>query len=318
MSLKKIYFIAIVAFGFTITSCDESNDDTQEPVVITDDVVIVTDDGDTDDTTVDTPDLSGFTGYNQPEGDVSGWELIFEDDFESNLSAWTIWTGGAYNNELQHYQADNLILEDGYLFIREKRETVTGATTNFDNTPKNFDFTSGRIESNASYSAGNTEGATKLRFSSRILLPEGIGLWPAFWSYGDPWPTQGEIDVLEFRGNNTSSYVTNFFYGTNPNTPTTNSAQTTYNVPVEGDITANWHVFELIWSENTLEILLDNVLVHTFTEAEWGVIDDIYTKSERLVLNMAVGGDFFQPNVNPANIPDVAFTAVDWVRVYKQ
>ncbi|TVZ51771.1 glycosyl hydrolase family 16 [Dokdonia sp. Hel_I_53] len=308
---RPLYLLVTILL---IGSCDQKPDDTYGEVVIVDDVNDTDDNGNAD----ETPDVSSFTGYNQPVEDVNGWELIFEDEFTANLDNWTIWTGGAYNNELQHYQPDNLILKEGVLFIREQRESVTGATTNVDSTQKNFNFTSGRIESNQNFSAGNTSNATKLRFSARILLPEGEGLWPAFWSYGDPWPTQGEFDILEFRGNNTTSYVTNFFYGTTAGVPSTDAGQTSFNVNLTSNITQNWHVFELIWSENTLEILFDNEVVHSFTEANWNVINDMYTKSQRLVLNMAVGGDFFQPNVDPTSIPNEAFTAIDWVRVYKQ
>lgn len=316
-------FLILFCVGFLLNSCGGS-DSSDDSTSITDDTIDTDDNGgstpDDDGVDVDSlPDLTRITGYEQPAEDVVDWTLVFEDQFDNGLTSWTIWEGGAFNEELQHYQEDNLIVEDGYLYIRGKRESVTGDTTPFDSTQKSFNFTSGRIESSASYSAGNTEDATKLRFSARILLQEGDGLWPAFWSYGDPWPTQGEIDVLEFRGNNSSTYVTNFFFGTTANTPITDPVQTTFDVPVEGNITENWHVFEMIWSENTLEILLDNVVVHTFTEEEWGVIDDIYTKSERLVLNMAIGGVFFNgQDLVEANIPDLSYTTVDWVRVYKQ
>lgn len=322
MQFFKYVMVTILCVSLLSTSCNENNEDIEEIEMTIDDVP--GDDGamSSDDEGVvgssELLDVSGVTGFNQNVTDLADWDLVFEDQFDSDLSNWAIWNGGAYNNELQHYQEENLILEDGYLFIKGKRESVTGSTTNFDSTLKNFDFTSGRIESNVEFSAGNTNGATKLRISSRILLPEGQGLWPAFWTYGDPWPTQGEIDILEFRGNETSTYVTNFFYGTSPGVISTNPAQTTQNLSVEGNITQNWHVFELIWSENTFEIVFDGELRYTYTEEEWAVIDDIYTKSQRVILNMALGGDFFQPNVNPATIPDESFTVVDWVRVYKQ
>jgi len=158
-----------------------------------------------------------------------------------------------------------------------------------------------------------------LRISARILLPEGEGLWPAFWSFGDPWPTQGEIDILEFRGNDTDTYVTNFFYGTTAGVALTDPAQTTFDVPLASDVTQNWHVFELVWAEMSFEIYFDGELVHTFTEEEWGYIDDIYSASEKIVLNMAIGGVFFNgQNLDESAIPDSSYTIVDWVRVYKQ
>ena len=151
-----------------------------------------------------------------------------------------------------------------------------------------------------------------------MLLPVGDGLWPAFWSFSDPWPTNGEIDVMEYRGNNTQQYSTNFFFGNTPGQPETDPGQTTTFINSGGDITTEFHVFEVIWSETSLEIFFDGNLVHTFTEAQWGLIDDFYNRFQRITLNMAVGGDFFSDDLDPANIPDEAFTVVDWVRVYKQ
>lgn len=44
---------------------------------------------------------------------------------------------------------------------------------------------------------------TKTRYNSGLFIydidhmPTGPGSWPAFWAYGDNWPDNGEIDILE-------------------------------------------------------------------------------------------------------------------------
>ena len=118
----------------------------------------------------------------------TGWTKKFEDNFTANLNQWNVWTGGAFNNELQHYQPSNLSVANGILTIDAKRENVTGPTTPFDATPKSFEFTSGRIETKTHFSSSNT--TPRVRMIARVKLPTGYGMWPAFWSYGDPWPTQ--------------------------------------------------------------------------------------------------------------------------------
>src|SRR5258705_2579238 len=124
----------------------------------------------------------GVCDYDLDESTLTsvGWTKRLDENCSSNFNQWNIWTGGAFNNELQYYQAPNLVLNGGALNIEAKRETVTGATTPFDATPKTFQFTSGRIESKTSFSASNT--TPKVRMIARIKLPTGYGMSPAFWS----------------------------------------------------------------------------------------------------------------------------------------
>ncbi|WP_396637374.1 family 16 glycosylhydrolase [Maribacter sp. R77961] len=255
-------------------------------------------------------------GFDFTAADVEGWELVWEDNFNEGLFEWNIWNGGAFNQELQLYQEQNLFVEDGYLLIEQARENASGFVTPFDPTLKSFEFTSGRIETRDLY---NPAMLGTLRIAARIKLPAGEGLWPAFWSYGDPWPTQGEIDILEFRGNRTNEHVTNFFYGTEANTPITDSSFTTYNHDTGIDLTTEFHVYELVWSRNNLIISLDGVEIKNFDNGTYIYIDDMFNKNQKVVLNLAVGGAFFNgTNINNAQIPDQSYLIVDWVKVYKQ
>src|ERR1051325_2019732 len=43
----------------------------------------------------------------------AGWTKVFEDNFSTDLSKWNIWTGGAFNNELEYYQASNMQEQNG-------------------------------------------------------------------------------------------------------------------------------------------------------------------------------------------------------------
>ncbi|MFS4491298.1 family 16 glycosylhydrolase [Maribacter sp. 2308TA10-17] len=261
------------------------------------------------------PDVSNI-GFDFSATDIEGWELVWEDNFNEGLSDWNVWEGGAFNEELQLYREDNLYVDKGYLFIEQLREMASGATNPFDTANKSFNFTSGRIETKELY---NPSLQGTLRIAARIKLPAGEGLWPAFWSYGDPWPTQGEIDIVEFRGGKTNELVTNFFYGTQANTPLTNSSITTYTHDAGIDLTTEFHVFDMVWSQNSLVVSLDGVEIRTFTTDEFQYIDDLFNKNEKVVLNLAVGGAFFNGmNLNAAEIPDKSYLIVDWVKIYKQ
>jgi beta-glucanase (GH16 family) len=240
----------------------------------------------------------------------AGWTKIFEDDFTTDLSKWNIWTGGAFNNELQHYQASNLQIANGALVITAKRETVQGQTTPFDPTLKTFKFTSGRIECKTNVSASTAN--PKIRMIARIKLPAGYAMWPAFWSYGDPWPTQGEIDILEARGSEPTKYQTNYFYGTQANNNLVRGG--------DGYITANaslqtcYHLYEMVWEQDKLTSYLDGQVVEVKTEG--GYITSLFGKTERITLNLAVGGNFIARRVDPNKVqPGTMY--VDYVKVFR-
>jgi beta-glucanase (GH16 family) len=239
---------------------------------------------------------------------AAGWTKIFEDDFTTDLSKWSVWTGGAFNNELQFYQEANLQVTNGNLVITARKETVTGATTPFDPTPKTFNYTSGRVECKTNVSS--SASTPKVRMSARIKLPAGYGMWPAYWSYGDPWPTQGEIDFVEARGQEPTKYQTNYFYGKAANRNIVRNAVGFINT--DGDLTTCYHVYEMVWAQNTLSSYFDGALVET---KSGGNIPNLFGKTERITLNLAVGGDFFT-NLNQAQI-QTGIMYVDYVKVFK-
>ncbi len=252
---------------------------------------------------------TGICDYTFDEAAVisSGYKKVFEDNFDADFSKWNIWTGGAFNNELQYYQAANMQLVNSNLVINAKKETVTGATTPFDATPKTFNYTSGRLECKTNISA--SAATPKVRIVARIKLASGYGMWPAYWSYGDPWPTQGEIDYVEMRGQEPFKYQTNYFYGraTNRNLVKNQVGFITSNV----SLTDCYHTYEMIWSQNSLTSLFDGNVVETKTGS---YVPNLFGKTERIVLNLAVGGNFFS-NFNPAQIVTGSMY-VDYVKVF--
>lgn len=238
----------------------------------------------------------------------AGWTKTFEDNFDTDLSKWNTWTGGAFNNELQYYQPANLQLVNGQLVITARKETVTGPTTPFDATPKTFQYTSGRIECKSTVSAN--AATPKVRMIARIKLAPGYGMWPAFWSYGDPWPTQGEIDIVEARGQEPNKYQTNYFYGKTANRNLVRNA--VGYITADADLTACYHVYEMVWEQNALTSYLDGKVVEVKTSG--GYIPSLFGKTERITLNLAVGGNFFN-NLDPSKI-QTGSLYVDWVKVF--
>jgi len=295
--MKKIsyHLLLISLFIITISSCKKKHDD---PAATTPSAP------------VDTMD------YDMNEAAVinAGWTKVMDEEFSTDLSNWNIWQGGAYNNEYECYTnaAKNLSLSNGILTITAVKETVTGNTTSSDNTQKSFDFTSGRIECKSTISANS--GTPKIRYSARIKLPSGYGMWPAFWSYGAAWPTNGEIDVMEAKGNLPLQFGTNYFYGSTAGTSQVPS-NSGLNYVTNKDLTAYWHVYEVIWEETQLTYMLNGQVIRTLTTASPGqYIPDMFGKTQNIVLNLAVGGAYFN-NPDPSTIV-TGTMYVDWVKVF--
>lgn len=134
-------------------------------------------------------------------------------------------------------------------------------------------------------------------------------MWPAFWSYGDPWPTQGEIDILEARGQEPDRFQTAYWFGRRRGV---NQAQNTVATILTGvSLTACWHVYELVWEKDRLTFYFDGAQVDQKTG---GYVPNMYGKSQRVTLNLAVGGAFFTGYL-PLTIKTGDLEA-DWVRVF--
>lgn len=236
-----------------------------------------------------------------------GYSKVFDESFNSNLNNWTTWVGGAYNGELQLYQANNLSVANGILQIAAKKETATGPVLPGSTQQSTYAFTSGRIEGKQNFSASTR--TPKVRISARLKLPKGYGMWPAFWSYGAPWPTQGEIDIMEARGNDPMQYSTAYWWGRRAGVNTVVGSDLM--IVTNADLTACFHVYEVVWEKNALTYLLDGVVV---TVKTGNSISGMFGKLQRVTLNVAVGGSFFSNLDVNAIAPGTM--DVDWVKVF--
>jgi len=114
---------------------------------------------------------------------------------------------------------------------------------------------------------------------------------------------------MEARGNEPFKYQTAYWFGRRSGVNTTNNT--------EGYITSDisltdcWHVYEVIWEKDKLTYLFDGQIVVTRTG---GNIPNFYRKTERIALNLAVGGGFFG-NPAPSTI-QTGTMQIDWVKVF--
>ena len=263
---------------------------------------------------------TGICDYDQTDSSIlaQGYTKIWGEEFSGTLSQWDVWNSGAYNNELQLYRPANVTIADGKLVLTAKKETVTGATDPDNSTRKTFNYTSGRIESKTYFSANSTN--PKLRFAARMKLPAGYGMWPAFWTYGEDWPTNGEIDIMEAQGQQPKVYTTDYWYGAVFEEPEEVTAKDGAIITSNVDLTTCYHVYEAIWQKDTLSFIFDGKVVNKKYTGDatggGGYVAAMFGKLQRVALNAAVGGDNFA-NLDKSKI-QVGTTYVDWVRVYSK
>lgn len=154
------------------------------------------------------------------------------------------------------------------------------------------------------------------RVETRIKLPLGQGLWPAFWLLGSnfpatPWPLCGELDVMEHRGSRpgeTSSAIhgPNYFGAT----PFAHA----YTLQT-GRFADDFHVFAVEWDATRVRFLVDSTLHYGITrEAVERAGAWVFDQPFFVILNLAVGGNFDGDPQSDAILP--ATMLVDYVRVY--
>ncbi len=236
-------------------------------------------------------------------------ELVMQDEFNTdgapNPAIWNydIGTGdwGWGNNELQYYtdRSENIKVEDGMLHITALQESYEGAG-----------YTSARILTKGLFE--QTYG----RFETRIKLPWGQGIWPAFWLLGNniddvSWPQCGEIDIMEYRGQNPTEAL-----GTVHGPGYAGGTSIGKGYTLENDrFDTGFHIFGIEWGPEYINFYVDDELYNQITPSdvngEW-----VYDHPFYIIMNVAVGGNFVgSPNSNTV-FPQTM--QVDYVRVYQE
>ncbi|MDQ7825325.1 MAG: family 16 glycosylhydrolase [Candidatus Eremiobacteraeota bacterium] len=244
------------------------------------------------------------------------WKMVWSDEFNApdgslpDPAKWCFDVGGHGfgNHQLEYDTArpENTIIHKGNLVITACREKYTGP----DGVTR--DYTSARLKSDKLYSQKYG------RIEARIKLPEGQGMWPAFWMLGNDidqagWPSCGEIDIMENVGNKPSSA-----YGTihGPGYSGSKGISREFILPSGRKFSDDYHVFSVEWEPDSIRFSVDGKGYHTVSRASlpegarW-----VYDHPFFLLVNLAVGGDWPGPPEETTRFPQKML--VDWIRAYE-
>jgi beta-glucanase (GH16 family) len=246
----------------------------------------------------------------------NNWQLVWSDEFsgaDGSLPDATKWTydqggGGWGNQELECYtnRATNAQIMGGNLVITAQQENYTDANG------INCNYTSARMRTQGLFSQAYG------RFEARIKIPQGQGMWPAFWMLGNDigtngWPKCGEIDIMENIGKEPGT-IHGSLHG--PSTSNGESSLTSpFSLPAGQNFADDFHIYAVEWEPGTISFYVDTNLYATFTSSQWPADGTwVFDHPFFIILNVAVGGDW--PGSPDATTQFPQTMLVDYVRVY--
>jgi beta-glucanase (GH16 family) len=253
-----------------------------------------------------------------------GWELIWSDEFDGaagtspDVSNWTHEIGDGFdqniigwgNGELEYYTAStaNSALDGSGNLVITATEIDT-ATTSLECWYGPCEYTSARLISDRKFETAYG------RIEARIDLPEGQGLWPAFWMLGDNigevgWPQCGEIDIMEYVGYD-PDHTHGALHG-----PGYSGGNNLGGDNFLADVADSPHLFAVEWEPGVVRWYVDDTIfmTKTITDAVNAGGTWVFDHPFYIIMNVAVGGNWpgspDETTVFPQNM------IVDYVRVY--
>ena len=253
---------------------------------------------------------------------LPGWILTWSDEFDGqdgsavDPTKWVHDVGGSGwgNQELEYYTngTQNAVVMGGNLVITA---TTAGASSYNCSYPSSgpCQYTSARLLTQNRFSQQYG------RIEARIQIPEGQGLWPAFWMRGadintSGWPTCGEIDIMENIGKEPSTNNGSLHM---PAAGTSNDDDLTgtYTLPGNAKLGDDFHTYAIEWSAAAIKFYVDDNLYETQTPSTATGRTWKFDHPFFMLLNVAVGGQWPGAPDSTTTFPQTM--KVDWVRVYE-
>ena len=242
-------------------------------------------------------------------------------DLETNYDWGLFWGQGNPNNpvaNLAEWQRYTPLTSNNYLFTSNTLKLIARFNkNNGDNRISKGEITSGCIRSKKKFKPTSTKS---IYFEASMKVPNGKGLWPAFWLYRHAGGGDAEIDIVEIVNNKWDSsktphwkplaYHNNLHYRNGKDNPYESGKQRT-------PLSSGYHIWGAEWTAKGVSFYLDGKHLRTESypldnaSTGWGG-----SNPADILISLAAGGGW------PGNADDkaayLATLEVDYLRVYEK
>jgi len=213
---------------------------------------------------------------------VQKGKLIWSDEFDHagavSSSNWYQQTDAGHgwgNNEKQYYTAgtNNAYVSNGQLVIESKKENRG-----------HLHYTSARLSSVSAFKYGI--------FEMKAKLPQGRGIWSAFWLLASKrpmhWPNDGEIDIMEHVGYDPSKVHATIHCDEFNHVKGTQIGKS-FNI---NDPFNQFHTYTLDWRPTSIKAYIDGQNYFHYEKPDNSYQAWPFNNEMNILLNVAVGGNW--------------------------
>ncbi len=244
------------------------------------------------------------------------WAPSFNDDFET-LDYWNPQTQTGQWKTSYIWDRNTIINEEEQFYIDPIEHGISPFSINngilsitADRTPENLKSrVAGQAYVSGVLTTENGFAQQYGRFEAYAKVPEGKGLWSAFWLLPsfDQWPAGvavlPEIDVMEYLGHEGATYHTTLH--TNQNGPLESHP---YKHKLKTKPSDGFHLYTVVWTPQSVDWYFDKRKVASHKTPK------DFTRPVHFLLNLAVGGKWPGSPDRSTRFP--AQYQIDYVRAY--
>lgn len=273
--------------------------------------------------------LATFSLCSVAQDNGSEWKLVWHDEFDTDgqpdTARWNYEYGFVRNQEEQWYAPENVYQRNGNMVIEARPadfanpQYITDSNDWRHNRPR-IKWTSGAVETKKSFSY------LYGRLEVRARIPVCKGAWPAIWLLGKgmPWPSNGEVDLMEYYlHNNVPTVLANACWGSDRQyVGKWDSSYTPLNHFTDKDPAwaQRFHIWRMDWDKDYIRLYLDDELLNEIDLSQTingkasneGV--NPFHHPHYILLNLAL-----DTRVKQYDMRDFPMTyEIDYVRVYQR